>query len=65
MEQLKNSVTMPVVDRFGYLVETQQYPNPPLSVLYQDEPVAFLQEGILRHAGSLIRVSACAARCAP
>lgn len=43
MKQLKNSVTMPVVDRFGYLVETQEYRNSPLAELYPDEQVILIQ----------------------
>ena len=27
MELLKNKITMPVIDRFGYLVDTQEYRN--------------------------------------
>ena len=33
MDQLKNSTTVPVVDRFGYMVETQEYRNTPLAEL--------------------------------
>jgi hypothetical protein len=43
MDQLKNSTTVPVVDRFGYLVEKQEYRNMPLVELYPDEQVILIQ----------------------
>jgi len=43
MKKLDNRVTVPVVDRFGYLVEEQEYRNTPLAELYPDEKVILLQ----------------------
>jgi hypothetical protein len=43
MKKLDNRVTVPVVDRFGYLVEEQEYRNTPLAELYPDEKVILVQ----------------------
>jgi hypothetical protein len=43
MNQLKNSVTMPVVDRFGYFLENQEYRNIPLAELFPNEDVVLIQ----------------------
>ncbi len=43
MKKLDNRVTVPVVDRFGYLVEEQEYRNTPLAELYPDEQVILIQ----------------------
>ncbi len=37
MEQLKNKITMPVIDRFGYFLENQEYRNTPLAELFPNE----------------------------
>ena len=43
MEQLKNKFTMPVIDRFGYFLENQEYRNTPLAELFPQEDVALIQ----------------------
>ena len=43
MEQLKNKITTPVIDRFGYFLENQEYRNTPLAELPPEgcEPVGW------------------------
>jgi hypothetical protein len=43
MEQLKNSKTVKVIDRFGYLVDTQTYKNTTLAELFPKEDVVLIQ----------------------
>lgn len=43
MNQLKNSVVVPVIDRFGYEIEQQELRNTPLAELYPDEQVILIQ----------------------
>ncbi len=43
MNQLKNSLIVPVVDRYGYLVDQQIIKNSPLGELYPKEKVVLIQ----------------------
>jgi hypothetical protein len=43
MEQLKNKINLPVIDRFGFLVDTQTYKNTPMTELYPNEEVFLIQ----------------------
>jgi hypothetical protein len=43
MNQLKNSVVVPVIDRFGYEIEQQDLRNTPFTELYPNEQIVLIQ----------------------